>query len=159
GRQHSSGDVSQGAIVSKAGPYSDVPSLLDLYVQVAAHNKAPVRFGTDILTSEAEETGVISMDLPVGADYVVGPGDGLAIDLWGGIAQRLLRTVDREGRISLPEYGPVLVSGKSLGEVQLQVQDLLRTQLRGVSADVSLSHLRSVRVYVVGEVANPGVYE
>jgi protein involved in polysaccharide export with SLBB domain len=159
GRQHSNGDVSQGAIVSKAGPYSDVPSLLDLYVQVAAHNKAPVRFGTDILTPEAEETGAISMDLPVGPDYVVGPGDGLAIDLWGGVTQRLQRTVDREGRISLPEYGPVLVSGKSLGEVQLQVQDLLRTQLRGVSADVSLSHLRTVRVYVVGEVANPGVYE
>jgi protein involved in polysaccharide export with SLBB domain len=158
-RQHSSGDVSQGAIVSKAGPYSDVPSLVDLYVQASAHNKPPVRFGTDILTPNAEGTGAVPMDLPAGPDYVVGPGDGLAIDLWGGVAQRLQRTVDREGRISLPEYGPVLVSGKSLGEVQLQVQDLLRTQLRGVSADVSLSHLRAVRIYVVGEVANPGVYE
>jgi protein involved in polysaccharide export with SLBB domain len=42
------------------------------------------------------------MDLPVGPDYVVGPGDGLAINLWGGVSQRMVRQVDREGRINLP---------------------------------------------------------
>ena len=153
------GDSPQGAIVSKANPFSDVPSIVDLYVQVSPRNTPAIRFGTDILTPSAQESGAIPMDLPVGPDYVVGPGDGLAIDLWGGMTQRLQRTVDNEGRISLPEYGPVLVGGKSLGEVQFELQELLRTQLRDVSADVSLSRLRTVRVYVVGEVANPGAYE
>ena len=153
------GDSPQGAIVSKANPFSDVPSIADLYVQVSPRNTPPIRFGTDILTPSAQESGAIPMDLPVGPDYVVGPGDGLAIDLWGGMTQRLQRTVDNEGRISLPEYGPVLVGGKSLGEVQSDLQELLRTQLRDVSADVSLSRLRTVRVYVAGEVANPGAYE
>jgi protein involved in polysaccharide export with SLBB domain len=153
------GDSPQGAIVSKANPFSDVPSIVDLYVQVSPRNAPPIRFGTDILTPSAQESGAIPIDLPVGPDYVVGPGDGLAIDLWGGMTQRLQRTVDNEGRISLPEYGPVLVGGKSLGEVQFEMQELLRTQLRDVSADVSLSRLRTVRVYVVGEVANPGAYD
>ena len=36
---------------------------------------------------------------------------------------------------------------------------MLRTQHRNVSADVSLSRLRTVRVYVVGDVAQPGVYD
>jgi protein involved in polysaccharide export with SLBB domain len=99
------------------------------------------------------------MDLPVGPDYVVGPGDGLAIDLWGGVAQRLYRTVDREGRLSLPEVGPVLVSGRTMTEVQQTVQHILRTQYRDVSADVSLSRLRTVRVYVVGDVAHAGAYD
>jgi protein involved in polysaccharide export with SLBB domain len=156
---YSKGDSPQQTILHKSNPYSDVPSLVDLYVQVSAHARAPERFGVDILTENGRDTDAIPMDLPVGPDYVVGPGDGLAIDLWGGISQRLQRTVDSEGRISLPEYGPVLVSGKTLGDVQLTVQQLLRTQLRGVSTDVSLSRLRTVRVYVVGEVADPGAYD
>jgi protein involved in polysaccharide export with SLBB domain len=152
-------DSSQEAIVHKVSPYSDVPSLVDLYVQVSARNKTPERFGINILTSSATESSALPMDLPVGPDYVVGPGDGLAIDLWGGVSQRLQRTVDSEGRVSLPEYGPILVSGKTLGDVQDTVQQLLRTQLRDISADVSLSRLRTVRVYVVGEVTNPGAYD
>jgi protein involved in polysaccharide export with SLBB domain len=153
------GDTQQGAIVHKPNPYSDVPSLVDLYVQVSNRNKPPERFGVDILTSGTRESNAIPMDLPVGPDYVVGPGDGLAIDLWGGVSQRLQRTVDREGRILLPEYGPILVSGKTLGDVQLTIQQLLRTQLRDISTDVSLSRLRTVRVYVVGEVGVPGAYD
>ena len=153
------GDFAQGTIVHKASPYSDVPSLVDLYVQVSAHNKAPERFGVDILTSSARESGALAMDLPVGPDYVVGPGDGLEIDLWGSVSQRLRRTVDAEGRISLPEAGPVLVSGRTLGDVQLTIQQLLQSQFRDASTDVSLSRLRTVRVYVVGEVAEPGAYD
>jgi protein involved in polysaccharide export with SLBB domain len=99
------------------------------------------------------------MDLPVGADYVVGPGDGLTIDLWGGISERLFRTVDREGRVALPEAGPVLASGRTLGELQQAVQQILRTQYRDVFADVSLARLRTVRVYVVGDVEHPGAYD
>src|SRR5229473_708690 len=88
-----------------------------------------------------------------------GPGDGLAIDLWGSVSQRLTRIVDREGRVSLPEAGPLLVSGRTLGEVQQAVQKTLNTQFREISADVSLSRLRTVRVYVVGDVAEPGAYD
>jgi len=55
--------------------------------------------------------------------------------------------------------GALLVSGRSLGDVQRTVQQLLRTQYRDVSADVSLSRLRTVRVYVVGDVAEPGAYD
>src|SRR6185437_2285119 len=74
-------------------------------------------------------------------------------------SQRLNRTVDREGRVSLPEVGPVLVSGKTLASVQQDLQQMLRTQFRDVSADVSLSRLRTVRVYEVGDVVSPGAYD
>src|SRR5882757_936266 len=99
------------------------------------------------------------MDLPAGPDYVVGPGDALSIELWGGVSQRLSRTVDREGRVSLPEVGPILVSGKSLAAVQQNLQQILRTQFRDVSADVSLARLRTIRVYEVGDVTSPGAYD
>jgi protein involved in polysaccharide export with SLBB domain len=152
-------DLIPVAIVHKVSPYADIPSLYDLYVQAASRDGEPERFGMDIFRNGTREMDALPMDLPVGPDYVVGPGDGLAINLWGGVSQRMIRSVDREGRITLPEAGPVLVSGRTLGEVQESVQRVLRTQFRDISADVSLARLRTIRVYIVGEVASPGAYD
>jgi polysaccharide biosynthesis/export protein len=149
----------QGRMVRRPNPYADVPSLYDLYVQAGTSNRPLERFGLEVFRKESANPDYIPMDLPVGPSYVVGPGDSLSIDLWGGAYERLLRTVDREGRVALPEAGPVLVSGRSLGEVQEIVQRTLRTQFRDVSADVALLRLRSVRMYVVGEVRAPGAYD
>ena len=159
GYTYQQADLAPVKMVRRPNPYSDIPSLYDLYVQAGAYNRPPEPFGLEVFRNTTNQPDVIPMDLPVGPDYVVGPGDGLAIDLWGGVSQRLLRVVDREGRVSLPEAGPVLVSGRTLGEVQEEVQQVLRTQFRGISADVSLSRLRTVRVYVVGDVAEPGAYD
>jgi protein involved in polysaccharide export with SLBB domain len=152
-------DLSSVRMVHRANPYSDIPSLYDMYVQASAHQRPAERFGLEVFRNSANDPEAIPMDLPVGPDYVIGPGDGLEIDLWGGVSQRLFRVVDREGRVSLPEAGPLLVSGRSLGDVQLAVQQVLRTEYRDISADVSLSRLRTVRVYVVGDVAEPGAYD
>jgi len=155
----SEADGSPVKMVHRANPYSDIPSLYDMYVQTSARQRPTERFGLEIFRNTANDPDAIPMDLPVGPDYVLGPGDSLEIDLWGGVSQRMFRLVDREGRVSLPEAGPLLVSGRSLGEVQLAVQQVLRTEYRDVSADVSLAKLRTVRVYVVGDVAQPGAYD
>ena len=152
-------DLEPVHMVHRASPYAEAPSLYDLYVQAAAPTQQTKRFGMEVFRHNSVNSDVLPMDLPVGADYVLGPGDSLSIELWGGVSQRLFRTVDREGRLLLPEAGPLLVSGKSLGEVQDAVQRLLRTEFRNVSADVSLLKLRTVRVYVVGEVGSPGAYD
>jgi protein involved in polysaccharide export with SLBB domain len=146
-------------MVRQPNPYANVPSLYDLYVQAASNVRPLERFGLNVFRRGEANPAYLPMDLPVGPNYVVGPGDSLSIDLWGGVSQRLLRTVDREGRVALPEAGPILVSGRTLGEVQQEVQRVLRTQFRDVSADVSLQRLRTVRVYVVGDVSSPGAYD
>jgi polysaccharide export outer membrane protein len=146
-------------MMRQPNPYHDIPSLYDMYLQAVPHPATPRRFGIDVFENRRHDYRTIPMDLPAGPDYVLGPGDGLSIDLWGGVSRRLLRTVDREGRVSLPEVGPMLVSGKSLLVVQQNVQQILRTQFRDVSVDISLSRLRTVRVYEVGDVVNPGAYD
>jgi len=143
----------------RPNPYADVPSLYDLYAQYAKRSPVLERFGEDVFRNGTGNLNELPMDLPVGPEYVVGPGDGLSIDLCGGISQRLQRVVDREGRVALPEVGAVEVSGKSLGDVQHIVQTVLRSQFRDVDADVSLARLRTVRVYVVGDVERPGAYD
>ena len=143
----------------RPNPYADVPSLYDLYSQYSAKPANLQRFGLDIFSNGTGNFDDLPMDMPVGPEYVLGPGDGLSIDLWGGVSQRLKRVVDRQGRVALPEVGTIEVSGRTLGDVQHMVQGVLRTQFRNVETDVSLSRLRTVRVYVVGDVQRAGAYD
>jgi protein involved in polysaccharide export with SLBB domain len=143
----------------RPNPYADIPSLYDLYAQYSRRSPKLERFGEDVFRNGTGNLDDLPMDLPAGPDYVVGSGDGLTINLSGGISQRLQRVVDREGRIVLPEVGGVEVSGRNLGDVQHLVQSVLRGQFRGVDADVSLSRIRTVRIYVVGDVERPGAYD
>lgn len=146
-------------VADSLNPYTDIPSLYDMYAHARVLQRAPERFGLDIFRNSDDQTDAIPMDIPVGPDYVVGTGDSLAIDLWGSVSQRLVRLVDREGRVSLPDAGPLLVSGRTLGDIQFDIQRALRNVYRDVSADVSLARLRTVRVYVVGDVVEPGAYD
>jgi protein involved in polysaccharide export with SLBB domain len=146
-------------IVHAPNPYNNVPSLYDMYLQATPHPAALQRFGMQVFQNGTRDLQSIPMDLPVGPEYVLGPGDSISIDLWGGVSRRFYEVVDRQGRISLPEVGPELVAGKSLADVQQTVQKALRTQFRDVSADVSLARLRTIRVYVVGDVVKPGAYD
>jgi polysaccharide biosynthesis/export protein len=146
-------------MVRRPNPYEDVPSLADMYMQTVARPSTPKRFGMEVFQNGSHDLQLIPMDLPAGPDYVVGPGDGLTVDLWGSASMRLIRTVDRGGQISLPEVGPVEVSGKNLASVQQDVQRILKSQYRDVSVGVSLSRLRTIRVYEVGDVISPGAYD
>ena len=158
-RRRSELDRDQPAIRDQPNPYQDIPSLYDLYKQVSKSSPVPRRFGLDVFQNGSGNYDMLPMDMPVGPDYVVGPGDGLSIEIWGSVSGRLQRTVDRQGLVMLPDSGAVQVSGKSLAEVQQLMQVRMRTQYRAAQVDVSLARLRTVRVYVVGDVARPGAYD
>jgi protein involved in polysaccharide export with SLBB domain len=149
----------QPALRHTPNPYADVPSLYDLYSQYSGRPAVLQRFGSEIFHNGTGNLERLPMDMPVGPEYVLGPGDGLSIQLWGGVSERLVRVVDRQGRVALPETGSLEVSGKSLGEVQHLIQTALRSEFRDVQADVSLSRLRSVRIFVVGDVERSGAYD
>ena len=151
-------DPNAPAGVGRANPYGDLSAVRDLYNQIPAQAGLLPRFGLDVFRTGAGNADVTT-DLPVGPDYVLGPGDGLEIDLWGGVAQRFSTTVDREGRIALPEAGTLVVSGLSLAQAQDRIRNTLIPQFRNVSVDVALTRVRTVRVYVVGDVQRPGAYD
>ena len=146
-------------ISHRPNPYADVPSLYDLYAQVARRPAKLERFGTDVFRNGTGNLDKLPMDMPAGPDYVIGPGDGLVIELSGSMSQHLQRIVDRQGRVALPEVGALQVAGRSLGDVQHVMQAALRTQFRDINADVSVARIRTVRCYVVGDVESPGAYD
>ena len=158
-RRYQARPTDQPRILHRANPYADVPSLYDLYSQYSRNTGPLRRFGVDIFENGTGNFDQLPMDLPAGPEYVLGPGDSVSIDLWGSVSQRLHRVVDREGRLSLPEIRAIQAAGHTLGDVQHMVQTALRSQFRQLEADVSLDRLRTVRVYVVGDVQRPGAYD
>jgi protein involved in polysaccharide export with SLBB domain len=141
-------------------PFRNLPALHDLYKQAVLEPAPLERFGAALFRNSAAVTAdKAAVDIPVGSEYVVGPGDELIVEYWGTTSQRMQLTVDREGRVMVPEAGAVVAAGHALGEVQQSIQRLLTRQLRGISVDVTLGKLRMVRVYVVGDVKNPGAYD
>lgn len=142
-------------------PLRNLPALRDLYKQATVDDTKLERFGAALFRNSAAAIAAdkSALSVPVGSDYILGPGDELVIDYWGTSAQHMQRSVDREGRVSLPEAGTIVVAGRTLGEVQQTIQKTLSRQLRGITVDVTLGKLRTVRVYVVGDVKNPGAYD
>jgi protein involved in polysaccharide export with SLBB domain len=141
-------------------PFRNLPALHDLYTQAPPDQEKLERFGAALFrNSAAAAADKMPVDIPVGSDYVIGPGDELVVEYWGSSSQRLQVSVDREGRVVLPEAGAVVVAGRTLSEARQSVERLLTRQLRGISVDVTMGKLRNIRVYVVGDVKNPGAYD
>ncbi len=144
-------------------PYN-LSSLRDLYTQVPPDSTKLKRFGSDVFTNRDGLTGGIGnrsmpVDLPIGPDYVLGTGDGLTINLWGGISQSFARVIDREGKIALPEAGSLVVAGLTLQQARSNIEGALKSQYHNAQVDVTIARLRTVRVYVVGDVQRPGAYD
>ncbi len=114
-------------------------------------------FGSGVF-SEHVSTFAPVTDVPVPPDYLIGPGDVLLLHLFGraDIEHRL--NVDRDGKISLPGSGPMEVGGLRFAEAK----DLLRTRIErssiGERVAVTLAELRSIRVFVLGDVVSAGSY-
>jgi protein involved in polysaccharide export with SLBB domain len=141
-------------------PYEQVPALDSLYRQLPSERRAELpRFGASLFVRGATKTNEVPIDLPVGPDYVLGPGDSLRLHLWGGIARDLKLTVDREGRIPLPEAEALVVAGRTLADAQEDIRQTLLPMFNNIHVDLSVARLRTVRVYVVGDVEKAGAYD
>ncbi len=116
------------------------------------------QFGYDLFKRPADSFAPTS-NVPVGPDYVVGPGDEIRITVWGKIEGMWDVLVDRDGNVTLPKIGVVGVTGLTF----LELKDLLYKELSryytGFEMNVSMGSLRSMKVYVVGNVKSPGSYE
>ncbi|MGA9060101.1 MAG: SLBB domain-containing protein [Terracidiphilus sp.] len=140
-------------------PYPNLPSLRDLYSQEVPANGGLRRFGSAAFLFGTGNVNQLPMDLPVGPDYVLGPGDNLILNMWGGQSARLERAIDRQGQIALPEAGTVTIAGLTIAQAQGAIQQALGTQFQNEHVEISLGRVRMVRVYVVGDVQRPGAYD
>lgn len=165
GQERANASTDVPTVLRQPAPYN-LQSMRDLYTQIPNVTVGLKRFGSDVFVNRdvsAAARGISGrdtpLDVPLGPDYIVGSGDTLTINLWGGVTRSITRTVDRDGRIFLPEVGSIEIAGLPLGRVQSLIAGALKQQFRNAQVEVTVSRLRSVRVYVVGDVQRPGGYD
>ena len=98
------------------------------------------------------------LNVPVPADYVVGPGDILQVQLYGSQNRTETLAVGRTGRISFPQLGPIQVGGRRYSEVKADLEARVAKQMIGVRANVSMGETRTINVFVLGAAKYPGSY-
>jgi protein involved in polysaccharide export with SLBB domain len=164
-RQEANASTDLPKVLRQPAPYN-LQSMRDLYTQIPEASAPLKRFGSDVFVNRdtsAIATGSSNRDTPLdvalGPDYVLGPGDTLTINIWGAITQSITRVIDRDGRILLPDAGSLDVAGLPLSQAESLLANALAKQYRNAQTSVTVSQLRSVRVYVVGDVQRPGGYD
>lgn len=102
---------------------------------------------------------------PIDPGYLIGPGDILRLSVWGETEFQYQLEVDPQGNIFIPTAGQVFVSGTSYEALQKKLTIYLSKFYEGLMTDpptifldVSLTKLRPIRIFVTGEVKNPGGY-
>ncbi|OGF46214.1 MAG: hypothetical protein A2452_13410 [Candidatus Firestonebacteria bacterium RIFOXYC2_FULL_39_67] len=116
------------------------------------------QFGYNIFKA-ASTTFAPTDNVPVGPDYIVGPGDNFVVYVWGKLVQETFSlTVDRDGKISLPKAGAVFLWGMKFGEAEKLIKDALSQNYANFSINVTMGKLRTIRIFVLGEVKKPGGY-
>jgi polysaccharide biosynthesis/export protein len=139
------------------------PALRDLFIRVT---KLPLTkqgptalkpFGYDLFDHPIS-TFAPATNVPVPADYIVGPGDELDVELYGSKNTTLKLLVGRDGRVSFPELGPMTVAGETFSSAKAQLESRVERQMIGVRANVTMGDTRTIRVFVLGEAKWPGSY-
>lgn len=114
-------------------------------------------FGYNLFAGEPS-TFMPNENAAVPDTYLVGRGDQLQINFFGKESNSFEVTVDREGRINIPDLSPVQVAGLTFAEVKELIKVKVEQEIIGVKAFVSLGKLRSIRILVLGEAYKPGSY-
>ena len=114
-------------------------------------------FGCDIFGDSAQGFATVDQ-LMAPEDYTLGPGDHLLLNVWGRVDLSLDLIVDREGKIFIPRAGEVIVHGTTLAQAEKRIGEALETVYSNFELNLMLGRLRSMAIFVFGEVRRPGAY-
>ena len=96
--------------------------------------------------------------VPVGADYIIGPEDTFTIYLWGRAENTYHVSVSRDGTINIPRLGTLTVSGLTFSELKRYLLNKFKEYYPDFEMSVTMGSLRTIEVFIIGELENPGTY-
>jgi len=106
-----------------------------------------------------------SYNLPTPTNYKLGPGDEVAIDIWGASQSTVQQTISPDGNIYIENFGPVHLGGLTVAQANSYLKKQLGQIYSSINGDtpesnirLSLAQNRTIQVHVMGEVENPGTY-
>ena len=114
-------------------------------------------FGRDIFNNKSL-TFEPQMNIATPQNYVLGPGDQLIIDIYGASQETHTLTVSPDGDVTIPDFGPVHVSGLTVEAAHRRIRSKVGTYFESSDIKVSVGQTRTIMVNVMGEVKTPGTY-
>lgn len=150
--------------------YTEQPEDLDFYVEnltdsISTRQKAEKDiFGRNIFNNK-NLTFAPSQNLATPANYKLGPGDEVIIDIWGANENTIRQTISPDGYISVENLGLVYLNGKTIKEADNYLRKELNKIYSGITEEnptseikVTLGQIRTIQINVMGEVELPGTY-
>ena len=114
-------------------------------------------FGRDIFNNKSLTFEPV-MNIATPQNYVLGPGDQVIVDIFGASQESNTLTVSPDGDVTVPDFGPIHVSGLSVAAAQKRIRSKLGGYFESSDIKVSVGQTRTIMVNVMGEVKVPGTY-
>lgn len=143
-------------VVNNVGLYNEqTQDSLQMYME--SLTTAKKIFGHDIFNKE-NLTFEPNMNMATPANYTLGAGDQVIIDVWGASQKTFDCTVSPDGLIVIEDVGPIRVGGLSVQAATAAIKSKLGQFYGGSRVNLSVGQTRTIQVQVVGEVEMPGTY-
>lgn len=168
-----------GSQATPAPPLAVPPQELSKLVAPKEHGKVAIPglsgrngvgdlqpFGYDMFSLPASTFEPV-MNIATPPSYILGPGDEIVVTVWGETKLNYQLAINREGNVVVPEVGPVGANGSTITEFKQRLLQRMAAIYSGLDAkygkpntflDVSLGKIRTLQVFVLGEVIKPGGY-
>ena len=114
-------------------------------------------FGRDIFNNEFLSFEP-AMNIATPANYRLGPGDNVFIDIYGASQQTIESTITPEGAVVVEGFGPVYIAGLTVEQANSQLRSKLGARYSSSKISLSVGQTRTITVNVMGEVKVPGTY-
>ncbi len=131
------------------------PSQFQRFVQESTGKLLPV-YGAELFSQPHTYAPVSNIAPP--ANYVLGPGDEIQLQVWGAFDLSANFVVDAKGQITVPKVGAVTVAGTTVGKLEPVLKAHMGKVFTNIDLSASVAKLRSIQVYVVGQAQRPGTY-
>ena len=106
-----------------------------------------------------------NLNISTPANYKLGPGDEIIVDIWGAAQSSAKDVISPDGYINIENLGLVYVNGMTVKEADAYIKEQFSQIHAGISGDspnanikLTLGQIRTIQVRVMGEVENPGTY-
>ncbi len=121
-------------------------------------------FGSNFFNNPKIDTSP-QLNIATPKSYELGPGDELAITIWGAAENDYISKISREGYLKIERIGPVYLSGLTISQAKSKLKDRLSKIYSGLNSDynkvfidVALLNSRSIIVNITGNINAPGTY-
>jgi protein involved in polysaccharide export with SLBB domain len=148
-------DAQRNNLSPLRAPKLQQPSQFQKFVQESTGKLFPL-FGASLF--ENPMAYMSDTAAPAPAEYVLGPGDEVRIQIWGTVDFAGNQTLDRNGQINLPKIGAVTLGGVQVKDLESVLKKQVGTVFNNVNVNAALGKLRGITVYVVGQANQPGTY-